>query len=104
MVIPTDCYHKIGHTHIAKFFRPHSDYNPDASPICFLDWDHYCTNYPFIINQGMQGYVKRIERAKIVHQHDDSLQNSRPDQLFSADYPALDKQLVTGNVSQNYYL
>ena len=35
MVIPTDCYHKIGHTHIAKFFRPHSDYNPDASPICF---------------------------------------------------------------------
>lgn len=71
MVIPTDCYHKIGHTHIAKFFRPHSDYNPDASPICFLDWDHYCTNYPFIINQGMQGYVKRIERAKIVHQHDD---------------------------------
>lgn len=71
MVIPTDCYHKIGHTHIAKFFRPHSDYNPDASPICFLDWDHYCTNYPFIINQGMQGYVRRIERAKIVHQHDD---------------------------------
>ena len=53
MVIPTDCYHKIGHTHIAKFFRPHSDYNPDASPICFLDWDHYCTNYPFIINQGI---------------------------------------------------
>ena len=37
-----------------------------------------------------------IERA--------SLQNSRPDQLFSADYPALDKQLVTRNVGQNYYL
>ena len=69
MDIPTDAYHKIGHKFTTEFFRPHSDYTPESSPICFLDWDHYCTNYPFIIRQGMKGYLRRIEYAKVLHKH-----------------------------------
>lgn len=69
MDIPTDAYHKIGHKYTTEFFRPHSDYTPESSPICFLDWDHYCTNYPFIIRQGMKGYLRRIEYAKVLHKH-----------------------------------
>lgn len=69
-IIPTDAYHKIGHVHTTAFFRPNSDYNPEGHPICFLDWDHYCTNYPFVLKQGIKGYLERIERAKIIHKHD----------------------------------
>lgn len=70
MDIPTDAYHKIGHKYTTEFFRPNSDYHPECSPICFLDWDHYCTNYPFVLKQGIKGYLKRIERAKVIHKHD----------------------------------
>lgn len=61
----TSCaYFKAGHTHDVAFFTKHSDYQPESNPVCFLDWDHYCANFPFVVNHGIVGYLKRIEKAK----------------------------------------
>lgn len=64
--MPTDLYSKIGFSHITAFFRKHSDYIPDSA-VCFLDWDHYCTNYPYMLKHGMKGYLDRIELSKAAH-------------------------------------
>lgn len=64
--MPTDLYSKIGYKHITDFFRKHSDYIPD-SPVCYLDWDHYCANYPFMLKHGIKGYLDRIAFSKDAH-------------------------------------
>lgn len=64
--MPTDLYSKIGFAHITEFFRKHSDYIPD-SPVCFLDWDHYCANFPYVLKHGLKGYLDRIAFSLEAH-------------------------------------
>ncbi len=66
VAMPTDLYQKIGFSHITAYFRKHSDYIPD-SPVCFLDWDHFCTNFPFMLKHGVKGYLDRIAFSKGAH-------------------------------------
>lgn len=98
MDIPTDAYHKIGHKYTTDFFRPNSDYSPDCSSICFLDWDHYCTNYPFIIRQGMKGYLRRIEYARVIHKH--NIANLR--YLDAMEYTVQTIRLLTEKIAADY--
>lgn len=97
-IIPTDAYHKIGHIHTTAFFRPNSDYNPEGHPVCFLDWDHYCTNYPFVLKQGIKGYLTRIRRAMKVY-------NSSPEKLHyleAMEYTCESIRLYIKKVSSDY--
>lgn len=97
-IIPTDAYHKIGHVNTTKFFRPNSDYNPEGHPVCFLDWDHYCTNYPFVLSHGVKGYLERIQRAKEVHKHS----KNKVRYLDAMEYTCESIRLYTQKVANDY--
>ena len=43
-------YRHTAHTSWQRFFHPHSDYMPNKT--AFVDWNHYCANYRFIVNNG----------------------------------------------------
>lgn len=68
--VTSDAYLKYGHVHTNAFFWPHSDYQPENNPVCFLDWDHYCANFPFVVENGIIGYLERIGKAKTKYMDD----------------------------------
>jgi len=68
--IPTDIYHRAGHTHFDSFWGAHSDYLPENNPLCFLDWNHFCTDYPFIVRHGIGAYLPKIRQARNRHAGD----------------------------------
>jgi len=95
---PSDAYHKAGHKHARAFFELHSDYQPENNPVCFLDWDHYCANFPFILENGFNGYVKKIEIIKRKLTKDIEKQQF----LTALDYTCETIKLYSEKVSEEY--
>ena len=57
-----DVYTTAGHMNYRGFFKTHSDSNP--TPLCFLDWNHFCTDYAFVLENGIIGYISKIKKIK----------------------------------------
>lgn len=61
-------YRHTGHKSFHSFFVPHSDYSPNH--LAFTDWNHYCADYRFIVNNGFKGRLKAINEAKEAYKDD----------------------------------
>ncbi|MBO5217899.1 MAG: hypothetical protein J6C52_00615 [Clostridia bacterium] len=63
--VATCAYRHAQHNSWRRFFHPHSDYYPNA--LAMVDWNHYCNNYRFIVENGFKGFLPRIEAAMAEH-------------------------------------
>ncbi len=55
-------YRHTNHKNWGEFFHPHSDYQPNH--LAMVDWNHYCSDYRTLVNEGFKSRLTRIAKAR----------------------------------------
>lgn len=66
--VPSDIFHRTGHRNFSKFSSQF--YNKPLENLATFEWQHSTADFRYVIENGMEGYLARIEASEAAHKDD----------------------------------